>query len=251
MSDANHTILIVEDEPALREGLRDALESEGYEVLDAPDGVKGLHLGLTTDPDLIILDLMLPGLDGFGVLRRLRADAVETPVLILTARGLETDKVKGLELGADDYLVKPFGLAELLARVASRLRAWDRERGRAPRERLRLGPVTVDFAARTVRRTMKEQTGPARAEAPQERRRDGDVCGLTQQEVALLRFLLAHEGRAVSRADLLAGVWSNGEAPASRVIDNAVFNLRRKIESDPAAPRHLVSVRGVGYRFSR
>jgi len=227
-----HTILVVEDEPALRDGLRDALESEGYAVLAAPDGVKGLHLGLTADPDLVVLDLMLPGMDGFEVLRRLRADAVETPVLVLTARGLEEDKVQGLRLGADDYLVKPFGLPELLARVASRLRAWDRERGRGGRERLRLGPVTVDFASRTVAR-------------------DGDAFGLTPQECALLRFFLTHEGRAVSRAELLAGVWRDAEPPASRVIDNAVCNLRRKIEPDPATPRYLLSVRGVGYRFAR
>jgi len=175
-----HTILVVEDEPALRDGLRDALESEGYAVLTAPDGVKGLHLGLTADPDLVVLDLMLPGMDGFEVLRRLRADAVETPVLVLTARGLEEDKVRGLRIGADDYLVKPFGLPELLARVASRLRAWDRERGRSGRERLRLGPVTVDFASRTVAR-------------------DGDAFGLTPQECALLRFFLVHEGRRLAR----------------------------------------------------
>ena len=144
-------ILVVEDDRTIREGLTDALRSEGYEVLAAPDGDTGLRLGLTEDPDLVVLDLMLPGLDGFAVLERLRKDGVETPILVLTARGLEEDKVRGLDLGADDYVVKPFGLSELLARIRSRLRAWDRERGFEGLRRLRFGAVSVDFAARAVK----------------------------------------------------------------------------------------------------
>ena len=221
------TILLVEDEPSIREGLRDALEGEGYRVLEAPDGVKGLHSGLTQDPDLILLDLMLPGMDGFDVLRRLRDDGVETPVLCLTARGLEQDRVKGLELGADDYIVKPFGLRELLARVDARLRAWDRERGLVSKEMLHFGSVTADFVGRRVVR-------------------DGGDVRLSPQEFDLLRFFAMHEGKALSRAALLRGVWGDGSEAVSRVVDNGVMALRKKL-----GPDHFASVRGVGYRFDR
>ena len=224
-------ILVVEDDPTIREGLTDALRSEGYEVLAAPDGDTGLRLGLTEDPDLVVLDLMLPGLDGFAVLERLRKDGVETPILVLTARGLEEDKVRGLDLGADDYVVKPFGLSELLARIRSRLRAWDRERGFEGLRRLRFGAVSVDFAARAAER-------------------DGEPLGLTPKELDLLEFLASREGRAVSRRDILEAVWDDGEV-VSRVVDTAILGLRKKIEPDPAHPRHVRSVRGVGYRFSR
>jgi DNA-binding response OmpR family regulator len=221
-------ILVVEDDATIRSGLRDALRSEGYEVLEAADGREGLDKGLREDPDLIILDLMLPGIDGTEVLRRLRKDAVETPVLVLTARGLEEDRVKGFALGADDYVVKPFSLAELLARVASRLRAWDRERGLSGRRMLRLGGVVVDFAARTARKGDEE-------------------INLTPTEIDLLSFLAERRGKAVSRAEILRAVWKVDVT--DRVIDMAVLNLRRKLEEDPAEPRHIVSVRGFGYRL--
>jgi DNA-binding response OmpR family regulator len=222
-------ILVVEDDATIRGGLRDALRSEGYEVLEAADGRKGLDAGLRDDPDLIILDLMLPGMDGYEVLERLRKDAVETPVLVLTAKGLEEDRVKGFALGADDYVVKPFSLAELLARVASRLRAWDRERGLSGRQMLRMGGVVVDFAARTARK-------------------DGEEIGLTPTEIDLLLFLAERRGRAVSRAEILRVVWKDDVT--DRVIDMAVLNLRKKLEEDPAKPVHLVSVRGFGYRLA-
>ncbi len=224
-------ILVVEDEESIREALRDALVSEGYEVLVAADGTQGLALGLSEDPDLVVLDLMLPGLDGFEVLRRLRADNVETPVLVLTARGLAEDRVRGLDLGADDYVVKPFSLSELLARIRARLRSWDRERGLADGHVLHFGGVTVDFEARSAVR-------------------DGRDLKLTPKELELLKFLVAREGKAVSRAQLLAGVWAEEEV-VSRVVDTAVLGLRKKIEEDPANPRHVVSVRGLGYRFAR
>ena len=226
---AERTILVIEDDPSIRMGVRDALSTEGYRVLEAPDGDTGLRMGLTEDPDLVVLDLMLPGLDGFEVLSRLRDDGVETPVLVLTARGLEDDRVRGLDLGADDYMVKPFGLAEFLARVRSRLRAWDRERGLDAGTLLRFGGMTVDFAARSGER-------------------DGEPVPLTPQELDLLRYLVDQGGRAVSRAELLDAVWGEEEA-VSRVVDTAVLGLRKKVEPDPANPRHVVSVRGVGYRF--
>jgi two-component system alkaline phosphatase synthesis response regulator PhoP len=229
--DEAKTVLVVEDEESIREALAAALRSEGYVVLVAGDGPTGLALGLREDPDLVVLDLMLPGMDGFEVLRRLRADDVETPVLVLTARGLEQDRVRGLDLGADDYVVKPFALGELLARVRARLRAWDRERGHADGRVLRFGGVTVDFDARSAVR-------------------DGEDLRLSPKEFELLRFLAAREGRAVSRAQLLAGVWADEEV-VSRVVDTAILGLRKKVETDPASPRHVVSVRGLGYRFER
>ena len=226
-----HRILVVEDDAGIREGLQDALEIEGYEVLTAADGQVGLERGLREDPDLILLDLMLPKLDGFEVLERLRRDHVETPILVLTARGLEEDRVRGLDLGADDYVLKPFGLPELLARIRSRLRTWDRERGHDEGRVLRFGDVSVDFEAH-------------RAE------KGGEVLVLTPKELALLRYLADREGQAVTRGDLLATVWAE-EDVASRVIDTAVLGLRKKVERDPATPRHVISVRGVGYRFER
>jgi len=229
--DEARRILVVEDEESIREALRDALVSEGYDVLVAADGTQGLDLGLTQDPDLVVLDLMLPGMDGFEVLRRLRADNVETPVLVLTARGLESDRVRGLDLGADDYVVKPFALNELLARIRARLRAWDRERGLGDGHVLRFGGVTVDFDARSAVR-------------------DGEDLHLSPKEFELLRFLADREGRAQSRAQLLAGVWADEEV-VSRVVDTAILGLRKKVETDPANPRHVVSVRGLGYRFER
>jgi two-component system, OmpR family, alkaline phosphatase synthesis response regulator PhoP len=224
-------ILVIEDDQTIREGLSDALTGEGFEVLPAADGLSGLHLGLKEDPDLIILDLMLPGLDGFEVLKRLRADGLETPVLILTARGLEQDRVRGLDLGADDYIVKPFGLSEFLARVRSRLRSWDRERGFEDGRVLRFGGITVDFDALTAVR-------------------DGEDLGLTPKEFDLLACLAGNEGKAVSRHRILDAVWGEEEVH-SRVIDTAILGLRKKLEPDPAKPTHIRSVRGVGYRFSR
>jgi DNA-binding response OmpR family regulator len=229
--DETRRVLVVEDEESIREALCDALRSEGYETLSAADGPRGLELGLTQDPDLVVLDLMLPGMDGFEVLRRLREDAVETPVLVLTARGLEADRVRGLDLGADDYVLKPFGLDELLARIRARLRAWDRERGLATGRVLRFGGATVDFDARSAVR-------------------DGEALHLTPVEFDLLRFLAEREGRVVTRVELLRGLWADEEV-VSRVVDTAVLGLRKKIERDPAAPRHVVSVRGLGYRFER
>lgn len=226
-----HRILVIEDDDAIRMGLVDALRSEGYEATDAADGPTGLDAGLTTDPDLIVLDIMMPGMDGFEVLRRLRDDQVETPVLILTARGLEADRVRGLDLGADDYMVKPFGLDEFLARVRTRLRRWDRERGHSDQTQLRFGDVVIDFPAHSATRA-------------------GASITLTPLELDFLRYVSRHEGRAVTRRELLRHVWQSDEV-VSRVIDTAVLGLRKKIEADPRTPKHLLSVRGVGYRFVR
>jgi two-component system, OmpR family, alkaline phosphatase synthesis response regulator PhoP len=218
-------ILVVEDNPDLAFGLRNNLEIEGYEVEVAGDGAAGLARALEWSPDLLILDLMLPEMDGYRVLHELRREQRATPVLILTARGDETDKVRGFRLGADDYVTKPFGLLELLARVEALLR-----RTQAPAatvapaaERERFGAVEVDRGARLVER-------------------DGAPVPLTPKEYDLLLAL-------IDRGDLMREVWGHRAAILSRTVDTHVAELRRKLEDDPARPRHIVTIRKAGYRF--
>jgi len=223
-------ILVVEDNPDLAYGLRNNLEIEGYRVDVADDGTKGLARARDARPDLIILDLMLPGLDGYRVLRTLRDEGRQMPILILTARGEEADQVRGLRLGADDYVTKPFGVLELLARVEALLRRS------APRDRApaleRFGAVEVLPAARTVLR-------------------DGHPIPLTPKEFDLLIALLRRQGAVATRMELLTEVWGYCAEVLSRTVDTHVAELRRKLEADPAAPRHILTVRKAGYRFER
>ena len=222
-------VLVVEDNSDLAFGLRNNLEIEGYEVEVAQDGRAGLAVARARRPDLVVLDLMLPGLDGFRVLKTLRQDRDCPPILILTARGEEADKVRGLKLGADDYVTKPFGLLELLARVEALLRRTKR----GPRRRLEtFGDVEVDVAARTVRRR-------------------GSGVDLAPKELDLLLALLEADGAAVSRLDLLRRVWGYAAAVVTRTVDTHVAELRRKLEDDPAQPRHVLTVRKLGYRLRR
>jgi two-component system, OmpR family, alkaline phosphatase synthesis response regulator PhoP len=224
-------ILVVEDNENLAYGLSTSLELEGHRVEVASDGVEGLRLAREGEPDLVILDLMLPGMDGYRVLKALREEGNEVPVIILTARGEETDKVLGFRLGADDYVTKPFGLLELLARVSALLRRAARA---APAETPveRFGEVEVEPASRTVRRA-------------------GEVVGLAPKEFALLLALLRREGAVASRLELLQEVWGHRAAVMTRTVDMHVAELRRKLEADPAEPRHLLTVRKVGYRLER
>lgn len=229
-----HRILIIEDEAPLRMALADALVSEGYLVLEAADGDTGLELALTEDPAAILLDLMLPGRDGFSVLRALREDRLFAPVLILSARGEEWDRIQGFEYGADDYLVKPFSTRELLARLKA---ALARASGTAPGlsaggYHARFGSVEVDFAAYTLTHA-------------------GVRHGLSRRELELLRYLLDHEGVALERLTILSDVWGPDESPTTRTIDTHVLKLRKKLEPDPENPVHIVTVHGVGYRFLR
>jgi DNA-binding response OmpR family regulator len=221
-------ILLVEDNADLAYGLRNNLEIEGYQVEVAPDGPAGLALARSSAPDLVILDVMLPGLDGFRVLRSLRSEALTMPVLVLTARGEESDKVRGLRLGADDYLTKPFGLLELLARVEALLRRSGQPRGGSER----FGSIVVDRAARTVTR-------------------GGAGIELAPKEYDLLLALLVREGEVVPRLELLRRVWGYSAAVVTRTLDTHVAELRRKLEEDPARPRHILTVRKVGYRLRR
>jgi DNA-binding response OmpR family regulator len=221
-------ILIVEDNHDLAFGLRNNLEIEGYGVDVAADGVSGLAQARRASPDLIVLDLMLPGLDGYRVLRQLRDDGLSMPVLILTARGEEADKVLGFRLGADDYVTKPFGLLELLARVQALLR---RSRGADSHAIERFGAVEVSFSTREVRR-------------------GGELVALTPMEFDLLAALLRRRGAIVSRMELLTTVWGHASSVLTRTVDTHIGELRRKLEESPSAPRHILTVRKAGYRLA-
>ena len=222
-------ILVVEDNADLAYGLRNNLEIEGYAVEIAGDGATGLRRAREMRPDIIVLDLMLPELDGFRVLRELRAASLTTPVLILTARGEESDKVRGLKLGADDYVTKPFGLLELLARIEALLR---RNTPPSSGETVRYGDVEIDRGARIVTRGVR-------------------VVDLAPKEYDLLLALFDRNGAAVSRLELMRQVWGYSDAVITRTIDTHIAELRRKLEEDAANPQHILTVRKVGYRLRR
>jgi DNA-binding response OmpR family regulator len=219
-------ILVVEDEPAIAFGLRNDLRLEGYDVEIAQDGENACRRAFETAFDLILLDVMLPGKDGFAVARELRRGGVKTPIILVTARAQESDKVFGLELGADDYITKPFSPLELCARIKAVLRRTTA----STTERYRFGTIDVDFARCVVRR-------------------DGASVDLTPLEFKVLLALIQAHGRLLSRDKLIELVWGTGIAITDRVVDNHIMNLRRKLENEPTVPRYLLSVRGLGYRF--
>jgi DNA-binding response OmpR family regulator len=224
------SILIVEDNRNLAYGLQNNLEIEGHEVVVAEDGRQGLEAAREGRSDLIILDLMLPIMDGYRVLRALRAEGLDMPVLILTAKGEEADKVLGFRLGADDYVTKPFGVLELLARVEALLRrAGLGPHAKAPTVE-RFGSVEVDAASRSVLR-------------------DGREVALTPKEFDLLLALMHREGQVASRVALLKEVWGHRAAVATRTVDTHVSELRRKLEEVPSSPAHILTVHKAGYRF--
>jgi DNA-binding response OmpR family regulator len=222
------TILLVEDEPTLSETLRYNLEREGYTVLSAADGVHGLELARREQPDLLILDIMLPRLDGFSVCRILRQES-DVPILMLTARQDEVDRIAGLELGADEYVAKPFSLGELLARVRAIMRRTDRQPS-GSREVLDAGALRVDTGSRRAWRAGAELT-------------------LSQKEFDLLTCLIRNRGMALSRDVLLERVWGYDFLGDSRTVDVHIRWLREKVEPDPGRPIYIQTVRGVGYRF--
>jgi DNA-binding response OmpR family regulator len=222
-------ILVVEDDPAILRGLADNLRFEGYDVITAQDGETGGKLQKTHKPDLIVLDLMLPRLGGLDLCRRLRKEGVQTPVLMLTAKSEESDRVTGLDTGADDYVTKPFSVKELMARVRALLRRAQPQTSLP--DALRFGEVDVDFL---------------RYEA----RKKGKPVEMTRKEFAILRFLASRTGEAVTRDDLLNEVWGYEVYPVSRTVDNHVAGLRAKLEADPANPSHIRTIHGVGYKFT-
>jgi two-component system response regulator MtrA len=223
-------VLVVEDNANLAFGLTRSLESEGYEVEAAEDGLRGLEMARTTSPDLVVLDLMLPGMDGYTILKKLRAEGKDVPVLILTARGEEADKVFGFRLGADDYVTKPFSLSELLARVQAILRrakSGDRRDGEATEE---FGDVSINTLARSVKKGETE-------------------TALTPKEFDLLLALIRRRGAVVSRLELLKEVWGHQAEVMTRTVDIHIAELRRKLEDDPSTPKHILTVWKAGYRL--
>ncbi|MCC7242607.1 MAG: response regulator transcription factor [Acidobacteria bacterium] len=221
-------ILVIEDEPQMLLGLRDNLELEGYEVQTAADGEEGLAKAASFGPDLVILDVMLPRKNGFDVCRELRARSNTTPVVMLTARSAETDKVLGLELGADDYVTKPFSITELLARVRAVLRRTASPKPAA--EVVQIGDIEVDLTLHQARR-------------------DKARVDFTAREFELLRYFVQHTGQVVTREQILNEVWGYEEFPTTRTIDNFVAKLRQKIERSPHAPEHILTIHGSGYKF--
>ena len=226
---AKRKILVIEDEPDMAMGLRTNLEFDGYAVITAPDGERGLALAVSERPSCILLDLMLPGIDGFETCQRIRKEGIRAPIIVLTARGQEIDKVRGLELGADDYVTKPFGLQELLARIRAVLRRVGPDTGSPMPEEVVLGKARISFATGKVTRGRKEHA-------------------LGYYETEILKMLLRSPGAVVERKDLLREIWDLENEPMNRSVDNHVVSLRRKIEEDPSCPKHILTVHGFGYK---
>lgn len=222
-------ILIIEDEEDLTKGLKLNLEDEGYNVDWASEGSEGLHKAFEDAPDLIILDIMLPKKNGLEVCQELRQKNINIPIIMLTAKGEEIDKVIGLELGANDYITKPFSIRELLARIKVQLRREKTEE-RIASKSYRFGDVEVDFAHFKVRRNEKD-------------------LKLTSLEIEILRYMIDRRGEVVTRGNLLDKIWGYEKFPTTRTVDNHILKLRKKIEKDPSNPRYILSVYGGGYRF--
>jgi DNA-binding response OmpR family regulator len=222
-------LLVVEDDPAILRGLADNLTFESYDVMTATDGETAYRLIHDSKPDLVLLDLMLPNLSGYELCRKVRSEGLKTPIVMLTARGEESDRVLGLDLGADDYVTKPFSIRELLARVRAVLRRTQSTDKLV--DELTFDDVVIDFR---------------RYEA----RRGGVGLEMTRKEFGLLRLLVARAGRVVTRDELLDEVWGYETTPTTRTVDNHMASLRSKLERNPADPRHLLTVRGVGYKWA-
>lgn len=223
-------ILVIEDEPDMLTILRDNLEFEGYRVSVATTGENGLAVALAEPPDVVLLDLMLPGISGYDVCRKLRAQGLKKPIILITARNSEVDRIAGLDLGADDYIGKPFNIGEVLARVRVQLR---RAADQAPvrNDEFRFGNVTVDLRRQTVKRR-------------------GRRVEMSSREFQLLSYFILHRGYLISRDEIMSDVWGYSHIPETRTVDNFVSKLRSKLESDPQHPRYILTVYGTGYRFA-
>lgn len=223
------TILVIEDDISILRGLKDNLEYEGYMVIAEVNGKTGLDLALGKKIDLLLLDLMLPGMNGYEICRKVKKEKPSLPVIMLTARGTEMDKVSGLDTGADDYVTKPFSLPELLARIRAALRRSDYHPD-TPDE-YSFGKIKLDFKKMQAFREERE-------------------VKLSTKEFEIMKYFVAHEGEAVHRHDLLNAVWGYEAMPTTRTVDNFILDLRKKIEDDHSNPRYIISVRDVGYRFN-
>jgi DNA-binding response OmpR family regulator len=223
-------ILIIEDDISIQRGLTDALTAEHFDVHVSGDGDEGLKIAQQKKLDLVILDIMLPGMNGFDICKNLRAHGAEIPILMLTGKGEEMDRVLGLELGADDYLTKPFSIRELVARVKALLRRQTHLEQSI--EETSFGSIHIDFTK-------------------QEARNGSHALQMTSREYDLLKYLISHEGEVVQRSDLLDKIWGYNAVPSTRTVDNFILNIRKKIESNPSKPKHLLTVHTSGYKFVR
>jgi DNA-binding response OmpR family regulator len=223
-------ILVVEDDAKMRTGLRDNLEFEGYDVEVVADGKSGLDKAQQGEFDLLLLDVMLPQLSGFDVLKNLREHGNRTPAIMLTAKGEEIDKVLGLELGADDYVTKPFGVRELMARVKAVLRRHTQTDETESVEQAKIGNLEVNFASYSASK-------------------GGKPVAMTPKEIEILKYFWKHKNETVSRDKLLTDVWGYDDSVSTRTVDNFILKLRQKIENDPANPRHIITIHGVGYKM--
>lgn len=221
-------VLIIEDEPNMVLGLKDSCEYEGYDVAVARNGKEGLEKVSTEKPDIILLDVMLPVMSGIDVCRTLRTRGIETPILMLTARSQEIDKVIGLEVGADDYVTKPFSIKELLARIRAHLRRASKQV--VDLESFTFGDVELNFKKYVARK-------------------GGQALELSAREFEILRYLIRRRGEIVTRDQLLDEVWGYRSTPVTRTVDNHIARLRQKIEQDPSEPQHIITVHRIGYRF--
>ncbi len=221
-------ILIIEDDPAIRTGLKESLTTEGYSLAEADTGTKGFDLAHQDNFDLILLDLILPGKDGIEICKDLRSDGVKTPIIMVTSRKEEVDKILGLEIGADDYITKPFNIRELLARVKALIRRSTYEPGEI--EEVEFSNLKINFK----KQEMFKKNNPVR---------------LSATEYRILHYFIDHEGEVISRDKFLDEVWGYDTYPTTRTVDNYILSLRKKIEDDPANPKHLLTVHKVGYKF--
>lgn len=228
VSTPGRTILLVEDDPALALGLRDTLEFEGFRVIHADKGEQGLTLATQNRPDCIILDLMLPDINGYQICERVRRMDAAVPIIMLTARGQEADKIRGLDAGADDYVTKPFSVGELIARIRAVFRRG--AHSAQPSARFNVGDAIVDAGAHTLTRA-------------------GETIAITFYEVELLKLLHDRVGQPVSRDEILDKVWGTKSNPTNRTVDNFVVKLRKKLEPDLDKPRHILTVYGFGYKL--
>jgi two-component system alkaline phosphatase synthesis response regulator PhoP len=223
-------ILIIEDDPAIRTGLNETFTAEGYSVIEADTGTKGFEIASKDNFDLIVLDLILPGKDGIEICKDLRSDGVKTPIIMVTSRKEEIDKILGLEIGADDYVTKPFSIRELLARVKALIRRSTYEPGDI--EQVAFANLKIDFKKQEMFKGLNS-------------------VKLSSTEYRILHYFIDHEGQVISRDKFLDEVWGYDSYPTTRTVDNYILSLRKKIEDDPANPKHLLTVHKVGYKFQK
>lgn len=222
------TILVIEDDISILRGLKDTLTFEGYEVLTSSNGNDGLNMAIKNQINMLLLDIMLPGMNGYEICRKLKNEKPDLPIIMITARGTEIDKITGLDFGADDYITKPFSIPELLARVRAVFRRT--LENNKDLEKYSFGDVTINF--------IKFQAFVSNEEVK-----------LSSREFAIMKYLIEHEGDVIHRYELLDKVWGYDVIPTTRTVDNYILDLRKKLEENPSSPKHIISIRGVGYKF--